>query len=241
MLLHHAKTDGLQVLMVTSAVGGEGKTTVASQWRRAWPAPAQDATDRRRPQPGADKPFELPPGAGPERGAARRGRPRRRGAADVPVAGPANAPAAGHPRRAGPGPARCCGGRRPRLKDQNRVHHRRLLPGAAGGRRPAARSARSTAVYSALLMSAASPRSTRPSRSRRPRRGRSASARWWSAAAATAPMRTPRPPRGSHGGSRIEDQDRGERRPFDPRSSILDPRSLNSILISPRMGSTSQS
>jgi len=40
MLLHQARADGLQVVMITSAIGGEGKTSVASQLAaslaRAW-------------------------------------------------------------------------------------------------------------------------------------------------------------------------------------------------------------
>lgn len=62
LLLHTARTDSLQVLMVTSAMGGEGKTSVASQLAaslaRAWRKTLLVDGDLRNPA--AHKLFELP-------------------------------------------------------------------------------------------------------------------------------------------------------------------------------------
>src|SRR5581483_11582643 len=62
MLLHSARSDDLHVVMVTSAVGGEGKTSLASQLAsslaRAWRKTLLIDADMRRPA--AHKLFSLP-------------------------------------------------------------------------------------------------------------------------------------------------------------------------------------
>src|SRR5205823_3082907 len=61
-LVHAARTDGLHVVMVTSAVGGEGKTSLASQLAaslaRAWRKTLLIDGDLRNPA--AHKLFDLP-------------------------------------------------------------------------------------------------------------------------------------------------------------------------------------
>jgi capsular exopolysaccharide synthesis family protein len=65
-LLHQARTDGLHVVMVTSAVGGEGKTSLASHlaasMARAWKNTLLIDGDLRNPA--AHKLFDLPPEPG---------------------------------------------------------------------------------------------------------------------------------------------------------------------------------
>jgi len=62
MLLHQARAEGLQVVMIASAVGGEGKTSVASQLAaslaRAWRKTLLVDGDLR--SPAVHKLFELP-------------------------------------------------------------------------------------------------------------------------------------------------------------------------------------
>lgn len=62
MILHHARADGLQVVMITSALGGEGKTSVASQLAaslaRAWRKTLLVDGDLRNPA--AQRLFDVP-------------------------------------------------------------------------------------------------------------------------------------------------------------------------------------
>jgi capsular exopolysaccharide synthesis family protein len=66
LLLHAAKGEGPQVVMVTSATGGEGKTSLASHLAaslaRAWRKTLLIDGDLRNPA--AHKVFDLPPGPG---------------------------------------------------------------------------------------------------------------------------------------------------------------------------------
>jgi len=66
MLLHAARTEKLSILMVTSALGGEGKTSLATQLAaslaRAWRKTLLIDGDIRHP--GAHKVFDLPPEPG---------------------------------------------------------------------------------------------------------------------------------------------------------------------------------
>lgn len=66
LLMHGAKSDGLQVVLVTSALGGEGKTSLSSQLAaslaRAWRKTLLIDGDLRNPA--AHKLFELPLGPG---------------------------------------------------------------------------------------------------------------------------------------------------------------------------------
>ena len=138
MLLHTARTQSMQVVMVTSATQGEGKTSLASQLATSMATAGMRTliVDCDLRNPSIHKLFDLPLTPGVSRGAAAGSRRERRGAADrgaEPLGDPRRASAPTRDRGAGPGPpARDAVQPPPRAV---RLHHRGQLPGAAGGRR----------------------------------------------------------------------------------------------------------